>query len=293
MGFTLRQLRYFVAVAEAGAVSAAARQLYVAQSTITTAVQEIESRLGHAVFARSVRGVELTDAGRSLLPRARQILELVNEAETYIESDAELSGTVRIGASYTVMGYFLPQHIQKITARFPRVNFEWYERDRAAIEAGLLEGRLELGLMLTSNLRSDDLDAEPLARSARRLWVAPTHPLADRSDLRLSDLRPYPYALLTVDEADLTTRSYWPELGREVFLATSSLEAIRSLVGSGSAVTILSDMVYRPWSLEGHRIRSVTLADPLPDMQVGIAWARAQPMTAPMAAVRQYFATAG
>jgi len=291
VGFSLRQLRYFVAVAESGRFSAAARELFVAQSTLTSAVQEIELQLGHTVFERSVRGVELTDAGQALLPRARQILELVAEAENYTAAEAELGGTVRIGASYTVMGYFLPQHIQRLAARLPRVELEWREMDRAAIEEALLDGRLDLGLMLTSNLRSEGLDFAPLVRSARRLWVGASHPLARRSGLRLSDLREFPYAMLTVDEADASTRSYWPDSGNEILVATSSLEAIRSLVGSGSAITILSDMVYRPWSLDGHRIEPVTLADPLPDMQVGMAWARTRPVSAPVAAVQQYFSS--
>lgn len=289
MGFSLRQLRYFVAVAEAGRFSAAARDLYVSQSTVTTAIQDLERHLGHATFERSVRGVELTVAGRTLLPKARQILELVEEAETYTASDADITGRLRVGASYTVMGYFLPQHIPRITARFPGVDFEWRELDRTAIEAELLNGDLDIGVLLTSNLRSEGLAYQALVRSPRRLWVAPSHPLASAIDVRLSDVRGYPYAMLTVDESETSTRAYWPELQPDVFVSTSSLEAIRSLVGNGSAVTVLSDMVYRPWSLEGHRIQPVTVADPIPDMQVGVAWSRGRTDTTATAALRQYF----
>ena len=69
--------------------------------------------------------------------------------------------------------------------------------------------------------------------------------------MRLEDVARYPYVLLTVDEADETTRQYWGELRPQVFVETSSIEAVRSIVANGNGVTILSDMVYRPWSLGG------------------------------------------
>lgn len=289
MGFSLRQLRYFVAVAEMGQLSAAARELYISQSTITASIQEIERHLGRLVFKRSVHGVELSEAGRALLPKARHILQLVEEAERTTASDTDLTGRVRIGASFTVMGYLLPQHIQQITARYPSVEFEWRETQRETMEQQLIDGDLDFGLLLTSNIGRADLDFETLVHSSRRLWVAPTHPLAGRSDLRLSDVAEHPYAMLTVDESEKSTQSYWPEPGPNILIASSSLEAVRSLVANGSAVTVLSDMVYRPWSLEGHRIHSVTLTDPIPSMQVGIAWARSLEFTPALTAMRRYF----
>ncbi|MEV6119417.1 LysR substrate-binding domain-containing protein [Streptomyces sp. NPDC052077] len=290
MGFSLRQLRYFIAVAEAGQFSAAARELYISQSTITTSVQGIERHLGHRVFERSVHGVELTDAGRALLPKARHILDLVADAETTVAGDPGIAGRVRVGASYTVMGYFLPHHIQRVSARYPGVVFEWHEMHRDTMEQRLIDGDLDLAFLLTSNVRDDGLDFETFVCSPRRLWTAPTHPLAGRTNLRLADVAEHPYAMLTVDESEKSTRSYWPDLRPDVFVATSSIEAIRSLVANGTAVTVLSDMVYRPWSLEGRRIHAAALADPIPDMQIGLAWASAHQPTPAMTALRQYFA---
>ena len=290
MGLSVRQLRYFVAVAEAGQVSAAARELFVSQSSVTTAMQQIEQQLGTAVLHRTSRGVVLTSAGEALLPKARQILDLLEEAESVTAADSHVEGVVRVGVSYTVMGYFLPQHVQRLAVLHPGLKVDWREEDRAAIEEGVVAGDLDFGLLLTSNVADDErLEHETFVHSRRRLWMAPTHPLAGRDRVRLGDVERYPYALLTVDEADVTTRAYWGDRPMDVLIRTSSIEAIRSVVANGNAVTVLSDMVYRPWSLEGRRIDTTLLRDPVPDMRIGLAWARGREFSSGMTALHDYF----
>lgn len=291
MGFSLRQLRYFVAVAEAGQISAAARELYVSQSAVTTAVQGIERQLGHTVFERQAYGVSLTPTGRALLPKARQILEMVGDAETTTAGDDAVEGELRIGVSYTVFSYFLPHHVHQLSTRYPSLRIHWRELSRTAIERQILDGSLDFGLILTSNVTDDRIERETFVHSRRRLWMAPTHPLAGREGLRLADVAEHPYAMLTVDEAARTTQAYWGALQPQVFVRTSSIEACRSLVANGNAITILSDMVYRPWSLEGRRIDTMVLADPVPDMGIGLAWRRGATFTPAMRVLHDYFSS--
>jgi DNA-binding transcriptional LysR family regulator len=97
----------------------------------------------------------------------------------------------------------------------------------------------------------------------------------------LRDIRPEPYITLTIDEAEDTTLRYWRQYGSapNVTFRTSSMEAIRNLVATGAGVTILSDMVYRPWSLEGDRLEAMSMFEPIPSMDVGIAWKRGAKLT--------------
>ena len=83
--------------------------------------------------------------------------------------------------------------------------------------------------------------------------------------------------MLTVDEAMNTAGKYWAKAGLEprMVVKTSSVEAVRSMVAAGMGVTILSDMVYRPWSLEGQRIETRNVIGDIPTMDVGLAWNRA------------------
>jgi DNA-binding transcriptional LysR family regulator len=90
----------------------------------------------------------------------------------------------------------------------------------------------------------------------------------------LADLAAEPYLMLTVDEAQRSAMRYWqrtPYVPNVIF-RTLSIEAGRSMVATGMGITILSDMVYRPWSLEGHRIDLKTLDDDIHTMDVGLAW---------------------
>lgn len=119
--------------------------------------------------------------------------------------------------------------------------------------------------------------------------MAPSHPLAQLPQVHLADVAKHPYALLTVDEADRTTRAYWGELQPQVFIETTSIEAVRSIVANGNGVTILSDMVHRPWSLEGKRIETAIVSEHVPDMQIGLAWRKGAQFTSAMRTLYDYF----
>lgn len=110
------------------------------------------------------------------------------------------------------------------------------------------------------------------------------------NSISFADVATEDYVMLTVDEAEKTASRYWQDSGLSpyVVLSTSSVEAVRSLVATGVGVTILSDMVYRPWSLEGQRIEARRIIEPIPTMDVGLAWARARPINPGAAAFQSY-----
>lgn len=136
-----------------------------------------------------------------------------------------------------------------------------------------------------------DLAVEHFFGSPRRLWLPARHPLLERDTVTLEDVAREPFIMLTVDEAAYTALRYWNEtpFKPDVRLRTSSVEAVRSMVANGSGVTVLSDMVYRPWSLEGRRIETIQLKDPIPPMNVGLAWRKGAEISPAMRAVREYF----
>jgi DNA-binding transcriptional LysR family regulator len=277
MTLSLRHLRYFITVAEVGQVSRAGIELNVSQSAVTTAIRQLEQQLGTRLFDRHPSGVKLTFEGSWFLHHARSIVASVNEAMRIPSaSTSKLQGLVRVGVTYTVAGYFLPQHYARFSRSYPGVTVELREAPRATIEEDLMEGRLDIAVLLTSNLENHAaLDHETLIRSRRRLWLPIDHPMTRMSEITLEHVAQEPYVMLTVDEAGQTAARYWqrtPYRPRVIF-RTSSVEAVRSMVANGTGVTILSDMVYRPMSLEGQRIET-RVVDNVPSMDVGLAWRR-------------------
>jgi DNA-binding transcriptional LysR family regulator len=283
MTFSLKQIRYFIAAAETGQVSQAAVELNVSQSAVTAAILQLESALDLRLFDRIPSGVTLTAGGARFLQHARNIMAAVNEAMRMPRASPDVTvGKARVGVTYTVAGYFLPRHHERFRRNYPRVEIELVEYPRPAIERALIDGELDLAVMLVSNLEETGrLQSETLLRSPRRLWTPPEHPLLTASSVSLADVARYPYIMLTVDEASETAARYWSRTPHRpnVIFTTSSVEAVRGMVASGMGLTILSDMVHRPWSLEGQRLETRVLTDEIPTMDVGLAWTRDRPLS--------------
>ncbi len=291
MSLSLKQIRYFVATAECGQISQAAVELSISQSAITTAIKELERTVHITLFHRSQRGMDLTAAGRQFLSHAYEILAKVEEAANLNVLTNDLEGTLSVAATYTVIGYFLPSHLEKISRAFPRLDIQLFELNRETIEEGLLANRYDIAVLLTSNILNPALVTETLLSSTRRLWVPAKHPLLERESVGLKEVSEEPYIMLTVDEAAHTSLKYWSTTTHQpsVTLRTSSVEAVRSLVANGQGVAILSDMVHRPWSLEGKRIETIVLNDTIPAMNIGLAWRKGISFSPAMEAFRSYF----
>lgn len=288
---TVRQIRYFVSTAEHGQVSHAAVALSVSQSAITTAIKELENGVGADLFVRTARGMELTPTGREFLFHANDILNKLKEAMAVQAPSGDFEGTLNVAATYTVLGYFLPHHIDRLARTFPKLEIQLFEMTREAIEEGLLSHRYDMAVILTSNNTNPDIVTETLLSSRRRLWLPAKHRLLAWGNVGLKEIAEEPYIMLTVDEAAHTALRYWSRTPYrpQVKFRTSSTEAVRSMVANGRGVAILSDMVHRPWSLEGKRIETIVPSDPIPSMDIGLAWRRNVDFTPAMDAFRTYF----
>ncbi len=289
---TFRQVRYFIATANAGKVSVAAADLHVSQSAVSAAIKELESNLEAQLFERHANGVTLTYEGHQFMQHAHNIVAAVSEAtRAPRRSGRNVEGEVAVGVTYTVAGYFLPQLLSRFRRSFPGVTVRMQELPRDDIEQRLVEGHLDIAVMLVSNLRNEaQIDSELLIRSPRHLWLCADHHLRAKNTVSLAEVAREPYVMLTVDEADRTAMRYWeptPYRPRVIF-ATTSVEAVRSMIGLGTGVTILSNMVYRPWSLEGQHIEVRPVTDHVPSMDVGLAWRRDSTLSEPARVFYEY-----
>lgn len=287
----LRHLKYFIATAELGQVSRAATALSISQSSVTSAIKELESILGATLFQRASHGMEMTDSGREFLASSREILAKVDEAKKLTQRRSVVSGRISLAATYTVLGYFLPFHLNRLSQLFPGLEIQLHELNRESIEEGLLSDRFDIAVVLTSNLNNPELETKTLLKSSRRLWVPSGHKFVGAKKATFEEVACENYIMLTVDEAAHTTMKYWRQTSHQpnVHLRTSSVEAVRSIVANGQGVTILSDMVYRPWSLEGRRIETVPTDVEIPTMDIGLAWRKTKEFSQPLNLLYDYF----
>lgn len=288
-----RLIRYFLAVVDAGKISGAAKALNVSQSAVTLAVRELEQELGVRLLDRTRTGVSLTRRGQIFHQRALDIEAAFALAASSVRDESEVKGEIRLGVTETLSSYFLFPKLTGFIRQFPNVRVSVEEHDRERLEDMLIEGSLDLALLLTSNIADTTLiETGTFHHSQRRLWVAPGHALTRANRVTFQDIARFPYACLTSDEAHRQAEKYWSgnEAGPNVVFRSASVEAVRSLVSTGEAVTILSDVVYRPWTLDGRRVEKIDVDEQIPTMDVGIGWRKDGVATPAMTTFKQTFA---
>jgi DNA-binding transcriptional LysR family regulator len=258
MAFTLRQLQYFIAVAEQGSVTRAAQNLSISQSSITEAVKELETDLGVELFERHPRGLHITHNGHQFLRHATKILADVSDARRSFSQEREArGGKLNLGVTSLVAGYVLSDLLARYRRACPGVDVSAIEDNGSYLEHLLVGGELDVAVMVISNLRDRmALQAEIIETSPYRLWLPLGHPLVSADIISVADIAREPLIMLTVDEIEENTGKLLTALGARPHVAfrTRSVEAVRSLVATGAGIALLPDLVYRPWSLDGDRI---------------------------------------
>ena len=276
---TLRQFRYFTAVAETGSVAAASRMLNIAQSAVTTALLELEAELGHQLFERSSKGMLLTAQGHRFLVSARKVISSVADATRLhaAEQGAGLSGVLTIGVTSLVAGYYLSELLSRFRRHSPAVEVQVTEETPQFLEHLLINGELDVAIMVSNVLSEPQaLLSETLTRSPNRVWLASNHPLAARDELTLAECADCDQIVLEADRIHALMSGVWArhQLKPRCMLRTSSLEAVRSLVGAGLGLAVLPDFLYRPWTLDAEHVDVRKLRDEVPTVDVGLVWRR-------------------
>lgn len=250
---------------------------------MTIAMRNLEEALDVQLFVRYPKGVKLTAEGERFLAHACNIINSSHSAIDALHDRSEiLTGTVRIGIAETLSAYLIPDILNDIERRFPLLEIVFYEATAPELVQALREQKVDFCLLLTSNINHDnDLEIETFIRSQRRLWTSIGHPLQSQASIRLIDVEKLPFLLLETDKYPDVIIDYWQQRGYtpNISFRSNSFEAIRSLVAKGRGITILSDLVYRPWSLDGLRVMHRTIDDFITYMDVGTVKIAARPLT--------------
>jgi DNA-binding transcriptional LysR family regulator len=240
----LRQLRYFVAVAEERNLTRAAARLHIAQQSLSQQIRTLESQLGATLFERSTRGVELTAVGAVLLREARPVLAQAERAMEAVRRAARgEQGELRVGFLSTVANYFMPPVVRAFRERHPSVTLHTEDVPIAALVAGLRDGTLDAGLSRPPLV--DDLATEVVLREPVAAVLPEGHRLADRPELTLADLADEPWVLTPRGSWPPWHRSYDEDFARagyrpRVVQRGTTPQGLLALVAAGVGVTRLT-----------------------------------------------------
>ena len=288
----LRDLKYFIALAEHLHFGRAAAASFVSQPTLSTQVRKLEEELGVVLVERAPRKVMLTPAGRDVAVRARRIVADVEQMrEAARRSRDPEAGTVRLGIFPTLGPYLLPHVVPGIRARFPELELLLVEEKSDVLLARLQDGKLDAAL-LALPVNEDQLHVEFLFEEPFVLAVPDTHALAARDTLSLKDIAGERLLLLAdgqclreqaLDVCQLSGASEKAE-----FQATS-LETLRQMVAANVGITLLPTLAVKPPVARSDSIRLIDFRTPPPSRRVAMVWRRSSAMSDFLVALAQVF----
>ncbi|GAB2969922.1 LysR family transcriptional regulator [Amycolatopsis acidiphila] len=283
----LRQLEYFVAVAEELSFTKASRRLRVVQSGVSTAIRALEREVGAALFDRDSRHVALTDAGSAMLPSARATLAAARAASDAVQQQSgELHGSVVMGSMLSTSGI----DVAGVLGRFHRANPAVRVRvlyspsgSRGHVHA-LLDGTIDVALASFPRRPPAGLTVEVLTEERLRLVCGPGHPLAGATGVRLDDLAEvifvdFPEGWGTRDVADIA----FDRLGyhRSVPLEIPDYATSAALIRQGHVAAFLPGTVAASFT---DLVVVPVLGEPL-SWNVSLAGSASRPLSRPALAL--------
>lgn len=277
----IRQLRYFLTIAQEGQITRAAKQLNMEQPPLSRQLKQMEEELGVLLFERSGKQLQLTHAGELLQNRAASLLNQFNETLTEVkEIHAGIRGMLSIGAVVSCIS-LLPQRIHIFRQQYPEVTFKIREGDHSLLADQLDKRNIELAvtrLPFESSFGPERYTVQPLP-SDPFVAVIPSSwkSASSQYEISMRELAEYPFLSLKTDQTigmheRVIQEFKRSELEPRVLCECSSVAIIVALVAEGIGATILPASVMSSFSIPNIRTLPITSADFQSD--VGIVWLR-------------------
>ncbi|OUM96447.1 MAG: LysR family transcriptional regulator [Thermobacillus sp. ZCTH02-B1] len=246
MPLNFHQLHIFYTVVDKGSFSAAAQALHMTQPAVTMQVQSLEDYFGTKLLHRSTKRIELTEAGRTLLPYARQSIELLREADAAMSRfTRQLKGRLQLGASLTIGEYILPRLLGPFGKEYPHISIRMKVMNTAQIMEEILNHQLDFGLV-EAPVHHPDMHMEPVMSDELKLIAAASHPLAQKREVTLAEAIEYPFVLREqgsgtrlVMEEQLKSRNIDP-CSLKIVMELGSTGAVKSAVEAGIGISFVS-----------------------------------------------------
>ncbi len=250
----IRHYRSFIALAEEGSFTSAARRLNLVQSGLSVTIKEMEEELGVKLVHRTTRRVSLTDAGLLFLEYARPALTMLNDGMEAVRSQGGIvRGRVKLGILQSLGPYIdLPTVLGQFQAKYPDVDFAVRSVDSPQAPELVRSGSVDLCFhALTTTKPAAGIEVTPFAQDSLVAVCADSHPLLARKTVTLATLTEFPFVDLTPDRAlrALIDKSFVDHnLKRKSMFEISAVETMLRFVAGGVGVSIVPSALARTWA---------------------------------------------
>lgn len=273
--YTLRQLEYFVAVAEQGTLAGAAEVLMISQSAVSGAVNELEKAFGaQLTIRRKAHGVTLTPSGTYVLEQARSLLNLAGDLELHAGQPGEqLRGPLLVGCYLSLAPTVLARLLSNYSERHPQVELDFFAGTQTEVLERLSSGQLDLAILYDMGL-STQMASQKLEDRRPAVVLSADHPLASQERIELAQLADDALILLDVNPSRENTMMMFSEAGVQprITFRTTDYEVTRSLVGRGMGYTILAQRPSGDITYEGRPLAVRPIHPPVRSVPVVIGW---------------------
>ena len=278
---TLRQLRYFDALARHASFSRAAEECAVTQPALSMQIRELEHELRAELVTRRQGTTALTEAGVEVSRRAASILSATHDlADCLRQTGPLLSGALRLGVIPTLAPYVLPQLLPELHRSHPDLRLDLLETQTKTLVNSLLQGELDV-LLLALPLEDCELETIVLFRDRFLLVVPADDPLPERARVRVRDVNGR--RLLLLEEGHCLRNQALSLCGEHTTehtkLGATSLATVLQMVATGYGLTLLPEVAVAV-EVRDERVKLLRFVEPQPQRKIGLAWRPTSPRKA-------------
>lgn len=279
--YTLRQCRYFLAVAEHGGIAQAARALSVSQPSVAQGLETLEALTGLRLFERHhARGTELTAQGKQFRRHVEGLVEHARQVAREAEAiAAQTSGELRLGCFTTIAAFYLPGLLKAHRAAHPGIRISAAEMALDRLARGVAQGNLDACLTYTIGDELAPLNVVRLATVPPAVLLPAGHPKAGAASVALAELAGEPYVMFDAPGS----REYFTGLleaagaAPAIGYAAGSLEGVRTAVANGFGFSVVALRPRHDETYDGKRVAVVPVSDPIPALDIVAATRAPEP----------------
>ena len=260
----IKQLTYFIVLAEEGNYLRAANRLGISQPALSIAVKKLEEELGIQLFFSFGRRKELTDAGICLLENARNLVSMYQQTiDDVSHVNQKMHGVIRFGLPPLMGSCFFGQIIPSFSEKYPNVKIDIVEQGAVTIDRMIHNGELDIALSLPTN-RTAAFEVHPFTTQQIMVILSKDHPLANRKSLKIADLRDEKFVIFNENfilhertMAACHSAGFFPK----ITLLTSQWDFMIDVVAKTQSISLLPKQIYEMSA--NPNITAVPLADGL------------------------------